>query len=59
MITNTEVTYTVTRTAVELWANRTFTDVEWDKLSYAIRETMNYFVWEDMAQNIEALSETD
>jgi hypothetical protein len=53
MITNEQVTYTVTRTAVELWADRTFTDDEWDRLSYSIQETMNYFVWEDMAQNIE------
>jgi leucyl aminopeptidase (aminopeptidase T) len=55
MITNEEVTYTVTRTAVELWANRTFTDEQWDRLAYSIRETMNYFVWEDMTQNLELL----
>lgn len=57
MITNEQVTYTVTKTAVEMWANRTFTDEEWDKLSYSIRETMNYFVWEDMAQNIALIDE--
>jgi leucyl aminopeptidase (aminopeptidase T) len=54
---NQEVTYTVTRTAVELWANRKLTDEQWDKLSHSIFETMNYFVWEDMAQNLEELDE--
>jgi leucyl aminopeptidase (aminopeptidase T) len=54
-MTNQEVTYTVTRTAVELWANRTFTDEQWDKLSRSIYETMNYFVWEDMTQNLDEL----
>lgn len=54
-MTNQEVTYTVTRTAVELWANRTFTDEQWEILSRSIYETMNYFVWEDMNQSLDLL----